>query len=195
MTNRALVGLLLVASTLLCACERGDGKPKGSKAKAKGDVVMVQPTPPTTPPLTPYGWGKITVGMTEAEAIKLGGLEAPPQGPIDYRGDCHELITQKQPGLYVMIQQGMVTRVSVTTAPLIVTDRGLRLGASEADVRRTYGAALLVTPHKYEAPPAHYLDVWVLPGKRGMRYETDNLGIVTAIHGGDSSIELVEGCL
>lgn len=198
MTSRTLIrnlGLLAVAGLVLVACDRrGAGQPKAPTAGPPAQAVQVQPPISKTPTLSPYGFDKITIGMAEAEAVKLGGLELPPQGPIDYRGDCHELITPKQPGLSVMIQAGKVSRVTVTQ-PLIATDRGLRIGATEPLVRQAYGDALQVTPHKYEAPPAHYLTFWVLPGKRGIRYETDSLGIVTAIHGGDQSIELVESCL
>ena len=62
-------------------------------------------------------------------------------------------------------------------------------------MRKGYGRVLEVTPHKYADAPAHYLTYWATPAKRGVRYETDEKGVVTIVHVGGPSIEYVEGCL
>ncbi|HET6969870.1 MAG TPA: hypothetical protein VFH92_01985 [Phenylobacterium sp.] len=146
-------------------------------------------------PLTPGGWGRLRVGMSEAEAVHRFGLTAPPDLSDDPR-ECQEWEAHPAiPGLVVMTRHGRVARISLYKGASIQTDRGLGVGAREAEVRKRYGPALRTTPHAYEAAPAHYLTAWDRRAGRGIRYETDDHGRVTAIHAGDRSIEYIEGCL
>jgi hypothetical protein len=66
------------------------------------------------------------------------------------------------------------------------------LGDDEAKVRRLYGRGLKEEPHAYGDETSRYLTYWV-GAARGVRFEIDG-GKVTAIHGGDRTIRLVEGC-
>ena len=196
MATRSLTTLCsgLAVAALLAACDRG-APDQPPQARPSAEIVQPQPPVPAEPALTAYGWGNLTIGMAEAEAVRLAGLTAPDQGPpLDNHEQCHELLLPAQPGLYVMIQEGVVSRITLSEPGPIRTDRGLGVGAREADVIKAYGEGLEVTPHKYEDEPAHYLTFWTLPGKRGVRYETDRQGVVTTIHAGDDSIQLVEGC-
>ena len=61
-------------------------------------------------------------------------------------------------------------------------------------MRAAYGRALQVEPHEYIGEPAHYLTVWTVPDKRGVRYETDEKGIVRQMHAGTETIRYIEGC-
>lgn len=58
---------------------------------------------------------------------------------------------------------------------------------------RLYGD-LQRSPHAYSGPTASYLTYWTDFGRRGVRFETDDSRRVTAIHGGDETIRLIEGC-
>ena len=67
------------------------------------------------------------------------------------------------------------------------------------------GASATAEPHKY-VEGAEYITVWTVggptaaapfvqdPNARGIRYETDVQGRVTAVHAGGPSIQNVEGC-
>ena len=68
------------------------------------------------------------------------------------------------------------------------------MGDTEAKVRRLYGRELRIEPHAYDGAPAHYLTYWTRDGGRGVRFETNAKSIVQAIHAGDRSVELIEGC-
>jgi len=180
-------GLVLAA---LLGCERDPG-PKAPDAKSTGELVQPAPPPPTSPPLTAYGWGAVTVGMDEAAAV-AAGLHLPEIGKAG--AECHFLASAGYPGLLAMVENGRVTRITVRENPTLRTDRNLGVGSTAAEVRATYGSDLVSLPHKYEASPAAYLTPWALPEKRGIRYVTNGAGVVTEIHAGSDAIELVEGC-
>jgi len=159
-------------------------------------IALFAAAPAPVPPLTPLGWGDLKIGMSEAEAVRRFELNVPSSDDGVSSEACRELSFPKGgPDLVVMTENGKVTRVSAFHGSALKTDRGFGLGAREADIRRAYGAALKVEPHKYDDLPAHYLTAWTVKGKRGVRYEIDQKGRVTTIHAGGPSIEYVEGCL
>jgi len=72
-------------------------------------------------------------------------------------------------------------------------------------VLEAYGKDVQSEPHAYAGPPAKYLTVWFKnapkadamgedASARGLRFETDENGVVTAIYAGDTSIRYIEGC-
>ncbi|WP_372786123.1 hypothetical protein [Phenylobacterium sp.] len=144
-------------------------------------------------PLTAEGWGKLRIGMRERDAVRLFHLKVSRNDGVS-SDECREDAWPGHPGIWVMAQQGRVTRISVT-ADGPRTDKHVGVGSREADIARAYGPALIVSEHSYEEAPAHYLTAWAVKGRRGVRFETDRLGKVTAFHVGDRSIEDIEGCL
>jgi hypothetical protein len=145
------------------------------------------------PLLTPNGFGDLKIGMKERDAIRRFHLKvARDDGVSSY--ECRENRWPGHPGVWIMAQQGRITRISVTTdGPR--TDRRVGVGSREADIKRAYGPTLIISEHSYEEAPAHYLTAWAVTGRRGVRFETNRMGEVTAFHVGDSSIENIEGCL
>jgi len=141
------------------------------------------------PRLTAEGWGGLRVGMAEADAVRRFRLHVEQADDAD----CHVLFSADS-RLMVMIRDGKVGSVAVFGLPRILTDRGLHIGSTEAEVRRAYGAALKVEPNPYDDTPAHYLTWWAAPGRRGIMYETDAKGRVTDIHAGDETIGWTDGC-
>ena len=98
-----------------------------------------------------------------------------------------------------MIQQGVLTRISVSRNPEISTPAGFRVGDPGAAVVAEHGARARVEPHHYQDPPAKYITVWrgapSQPEPRGIRYEIDAEDEVMHIRAGGPSIEYVEGCV
>jgi hypothetical protein len=98
-----------------------------------------------------------------------------------------------------MIENDLLTRISVSSNTRISTPAGLRVGDSGAVVLAEYGARATVDAHQYWEPPARYITVWSQPGaqaeRRGIRYEINSDGDVVFLRGGGPSIEYVEGCL
>jgi hypothetical protein len=193
--------LVLALAALLAAC--GDGGREREEApeppSAAPATTAAAPAAPAAPPvapagvLTPYGFGAVKIGMTEAEAQEALGPET--QGGSGATSDCHLLWVGRAPANIVyMVEGGRVTRVTAHLDSQVKTDRGVGVGNTEAEVRAAYPEGLEVTPHKYIGEPAHYLTLWTLPGKRGIRFETDAQGLVREVHAGDRTIEYVEGC-
>ncbi|THD59793.1 hypothetical protein [Phenylobacterium sp.] len=145
------------------------------------------------PPLTAQGWGKLRIGMREREAVRLFHLRVPKGlGPDSF--ECRQDQLPSQPGLNVMAERGVVTRITMDGDSQLQTDRGLGLGAREADIRRAYGPTLKIAMTPYEEEPAHQLIFWTAHGKRGVRYDTNVAGSVEAIYVGSRSITYIEGC-
>jgi hypothetical protein len=98
-----------------------------------------------------------------------------------------------------MLEQGVLTRISVSRNMAIETPAGFRVGDSGADILAEYGAQARVEPHQYWEPPARYITVWraASPGRdrRGIRYEINADGRVVHLRAGGPSIEYVEGCV
>ena len=157
-------------------------------------------------PLTPEGWGPLTIGMSEDEVIAAVGED---RNPGLLGGPDPDACNQYQPtdtpdDMMVMLESGILTRISVSGESSVVTEWNIGLGADAAKVEETYPDAV-ITPHKYEDAPAEYITVWSTggsdepyiqnPSARGIRYEISGDGKVTAIHAGGPSIQYVEGCL
>lgn len=158
-------------------------------------ILLAAAAPPPLR-LTADGWGELKIGMREADAVRRFRLNVPSSDDGVSSEACRELTFPKGgPNLVVMAEEGRITRISIFHDGPTRTDRGFGIGAREAEIRKAYGAALKVEPHKYDDLPAHYLTAWSVPGRRGVRYETDQRGVVTAIHAGGPAIEYVEGCL
>jgi len=158
-------------------------------------ALMATPVRAADPPLTVDGWGGLRIGMAEAEAARLFKLQAPPDDEVN-SFDCREIpLPAGGPDASVMTQEAKVSRISLYGPSQLKTDRGFGVGSKEADIRKAYGAAIKVEPHHYEGPKAHYLTAWNASKRRGVRYETDEAGVVTTVHVGDESIRLVESCL
>jgi hypothetical protein len=170
--------------------------------------MATEPAPsPAGPVLTAEGYGPLRIGMTIAEVNAALGPDSDPDavgGPEPE--SCDQFRPARAPeGLLVMVEDGRLTRITIYGEAPVATDRGLRVGATAAQVRAAYGAALRAEPHEYQEPPAEYLTVWtrgapaadgtIDAAARGLRYEVASDGRVAAIHGGGPSIQYVEGCL
>jgi hypothetical protein len=147
--------------------------------------------------LTPSGLGPVRIGMTveeAARALRRDHIEPPPEG---FDEACWEVpIGGDRPGVYIMIQNGRVTSISISKDGQVATEAGIRIGDPEAAVKRAYRGKLKIEGHAYNTPPAHYLTAFTADHRRGIKYSTDEMGRVEQIDAGLSrSIAYIEGCL
>jgi len=145
------------------------------------------------PHLTPDGWGKVKIGMSEAEVARALGTRLEGE-PIEDENVCVEKISPAHPGMWFMFEEGKLTRISIGEKSKVTTPRGVGLGATAREVRRKYPRGLQAEPHHYLDLPGEYLTFWTVPKKRGVRFETDVKRRVETIHAGSDSIQYVEGC-
>lgn len=199
---------LLAASLIALAACGGEAPAPVTPAPAASSAEAPAPAAETTPAanaaLTSQGWGPLTIGMTKAEVLSAVGDKRDPDA-AGIPGDCEEYQPANAPeNLWVMLEAGKLTRITIADMSTLKTDKGLGLGDTAETVKAAYGDQATVTPHKYQDKPAEYITVWTGgPRKepyvqdetaRGLVYEIDGTGKVGAIHAGGPSIQYVEGC-
>lgn len=161
----------------------------------------VPPPSPSTGLLTAEGWQGMIVGMTRDEVVAAMGDDANPGavGSAD-PAQCDEFRPANAPeGMRVMLEQGRLSRITLSSPAQVETEGGLSVGDSASLVKSHFGSQVSAMPHKYVAAPAEYLTVWAGDSTgvnaRGIVYEIGEDGRVTHIHAGGPSIRYVEGCL
>jgi hypothetical protein len=139
--------------------------------------------------------------MTLEEVVAASGEDANPDavgGPEPEQ--CDEFRPSRVPeGMLLMMEQGRLTRVSLSEGSDVRTEEGFGVGDAASAVKAAYGSEAEVTPHKYSPAPAEYITVWRTDPSgadaRGIVYEVGSDGRVAHMHAGGPSIQYVEGCL
>jgi len=203
---RTLV-LTSIAALSLAACSQPEPAAPEAPAAAPPAAEPPAAAPVAADPnvLTADGLGALKIGMTAAEVTAAMGPDSSPNaaGGADPQA-CDEFRPERAPeGVLVMMEQGVLTRISLIRAATLKTDRGFGIGSSGAAIKAAYGGGVVAQPAKYEAAPAEDLFVWARGGStayvtdasaRGVRYEIGTDGLVKAVRAGGPSIQLVEGC-
>lgn len=198
-----LVALGSVAVLSLAACNAPPPEPADAPAAPSAPTSPMEPGAPVSAAdkLTAQGFGPLHIGMTRAEVEAALGPDSDPEavgGPDP--ASCDMFRPARAPeGLLVMVENGVLTSVWLSRNTSVETDRALNIGDPAAEVKRVYGAAAEVVPHKYVDAPAEYITVWSTadhqsPAARGLTYEIGQDGRVESIAGGGPSIQYVEGC-
>lgn len=196
-----LAALGSVAALTLAACGAPPPEPADAPTRPAAPASPAEPGAAAADQLTALGFGPLRVGMTRAEVEAALGPDANPEavgGPDP--ASCDMFRPERAPeGLLVMVENGVLTSVWISRNTAVGTDRGLSIGDTAAEVKRVYGSAAVVEPHKYVEAPAEYITVWSTPdhrspAARGIKYEIGRDGRVQSIAGGGPSIQYVEGC-
>ncbi|WP_426051505.1 hypothetical protein [Brevundimonas sp. SL161] len=193
------------AALLLAACSQPDAT---EPAAAPETPAATPPAAPAPNALTAGGYGPLVIGMTRAEVVTALGDDSDPNSAGSAEPEvCDQWRPARAPeGVLVMIQDGVLTRISVSSPSTLKTDRGFGVGDTAAAIKAAYGPLAVAQPHKYSAPPAEDIFVWATGGPatagafvqdaaaRGVRYEINGEGRVQIVHVGGPDIQLVEGC-
>jgi hypothetical protein len=137
--------------------------------------------------------GPLRIGMSVTELSKVLGERI--ELPADPRErHCVYTAPNRPKGLALMIVDGRLARIDIESRSF-PTPEGVRVGDSEKNVMRVYGARLQVTSHHYTAPEGNYLTIRANTGALGMRFETYKGRVSVFYVGTFPQIEYVEQCL
>jgi hypothetical protein len=197
--------IALLAALAFAACSPSANEPAPEAATPAPAETAATPATATTDTLTAEGWGPLKVGMSKADVITAVGDTRTPNAAGIPDSECTEFQPQRAPdGLWVMFEDGKLTRITLTELSPVKTEKGLGLGDTAEGIKAAYGADAKSTPHKYQDKPAEYITVWTGGPRaepyvqdeaaRGIVYEIDGTGKAGAIHAGGPSIQYVEGC-
>jgi hypothetical protein len=136
--------------------------------------------------------GPVRTGMSTAQVLPLADWSG--LARRQPAGDCWYLRYEGGGSDFdLMVIDDRVVRIELKGASKLHTLSGARIGSSEAELRRLYGARLDVQPHKYD-PQGHTITWRSADGEYGLRFETSG-GKVTAIQSGPwEHLNYVEGC-
>lgn len=108
---------------------------------------------------------------------------------------CRTISSPDYPGVYAIVEQGKVRRITVGKRSDVKLAEGIGAGASEAEVQKWF-AGFREEPHKYEDAPAKYLTAPnAASGDPALRFEIGHDGNVNLMHVGTMpALGYVEGC-
>lgn len=108
---------------------------------------------------------------------------------------CRTVSSPAYPGVYAMVVNGKVQRITVGKRSEVKLAEGVGAGATEKEVKQWF-AGFEATPHKYEAAPAKYLTAPnAANGSSALRFEIGQDARVSFIHVGTMPVlAYVEGC-
>lgn len=140
---------------------------------------------PRTAKITTAGLGAIKIGMTERQVERAGKRAITKEGGV---GDCSTAKLGDK--LFGLFTGDRLARIYVNSRRY-ATRSGLRVGATEAQVRAAYGSQLVIRPHKYD-PDGHYMEI--RDGNRKVVFVTDGARVSEISTGRRPEIDYVEGC-
>ncbi|MEJ2408313.1 MAG: hypothetical protein P8Y58_00280 [Novosphingobium sp.] len=175
------------ATSVPTAAETGMAVEDNEAVLARAEpMVMPVGAPPV---LEADGLGDLRIGKAVPEDSGWGG-----QGP-QASGGCHIVTSPDYPGVYAIVEQGKVQRITVAENSRITLPDGIGIGTREAAVKAAF-PGFRAEPHAYDSDPAKYLTAPdAKNGRPALRFEIGQHGRVSAIHAGTMpELGYVEGC-
>ncbi len=154
--------------------------------------------------LTFDGLGPVRIGMTPSQAEEALGAKFSPK--LDFEEDSCWYAHRADgvdPQVYYMVQDNEIVRIDIeerelgkteTVDPYISTEKGIRVGSTEEQIKEGYGAKVEISPHPYLEEAGHYLEVLRSDMQRGLLFETNDNKVTTFRSGTPDAIRLIEGC-
>lgn len=200
MRNPTLLAAPAAAALLaLAACSPAPSQPvEPTPVPAPAPSPSTAPaTPSTATPAAPAPAG--VIGLEGLGDLKLG-QPVPVGGAWAERGaqasdGCSTITSPDYPGVYAIVENGKVQRVTVGERSSVKLVEGVGVGSTEKEVRSWFGG-FREEPHKYIEAPAKYLTAPnAASGDPAVRFEIGADGKVALIHVGMMpTLGYVEGC-
>ncbi|CAN5446717.1 hypothetical protein BH18ACI1_BH18ACI1_24760 [soil metagenome] len=137
-------------------------------------------------------FGSVKIGMTASQAAKILGVRVTRDAGYE-GGSCY--YTSPKRGfkdIAFMMSGRRIARIDINSKEY-ATDRGAKIGDTEARIKRLYKGKYKVYEHKY-VDDAHYIEVMMKGGKYNIIFETDGKRVVTYRVGRPEQVGYVEGC-
>jgi outer membrane protein assembly factor BamE (lipoprotein component of BamABCDE complex) len=137
-------------------------------------------------------FGSVKIGMTASQAAKILGVRVTRDAGYE-GGSCY--YTSPKRGfkdIAFMMSGRRIARIDINSKEY-ATDRGAKIGDTEARIKRLYKGKYKVYEHKY-VDDAHYIEVMMKGGKYSIIFETDGKRVVTYRVGRPEQVGYVEGC-
>ena len=168
-----------------------EGEPAAPAATPTPEVPRETPTPAAAPAkvIGLEGLGDLRIGQPVPKNASWAERGA-------QTGDaCRTVTSPDYPGVYAIVTEGKVQRITVGQRSDVKLVEGVGIGATEQDVRKWF-AGFRAEPHKYEDAPAKYLTAPnAASGDPALRFEIGQDGKVKLIHIGTMpALGYVEGC-
>lgn len=186
----------------LAACSGSEPTSTASSSIASDAVTEAAPSDIAPEPVTspaPTEAGSKTIGLEGLGDLRLG--QAVPSGSswasrgAQASDACQTVTSPDYPGVYAIVERGKVQRITVGQRSDVKLVEGVRVGSTEADVKKWF-AGFREEPHKYVEAPAKYLTAPnAESGGPAVRFEIGKDGKVSMIHVGMMPVlGYVEGC-
>lgn len=157
------------------------------EAREEGNVVA--PSPASARVIGLEGLGDLRVG----EPVPGKGAWA--ERGAQTSDACRTVSSPEYPGVYAIVSEGKVRRITVGQRSDVKLAEGVGIGATETEVGKWF-AGFRKEPHKYEDAPAKYLTAPnAEKAPSALRFEIGQDGKVKLIHVGTMPVlAYVEGC-
>ena len=188
----------------LAACSGGEpaggasatGAAREESTAPAMDATQAAPTetapamPPSANVIGLEGLGDLKIG----QPVPKGSTWA--QRGAQASDACSTVTSPDYPGVYAIVEQDKVRRITVGKRSDVKLVEGIGVGATEKDVAKWF-AGFREEAHKYENAPAKYLTAPnAASGDPALRFEIGQDGKVSLIHVGTMPVlGYVEGCL
>lgn len=172
------------------------------------NTLSASPVPPPAAGLATVPAPVPALPTIDAKTLTLEGLgplsigqPVPGDSGFAQRGgqipgsNCRTMSSPDYPGVYAIVQDGAVRRITAGQRSTVKLAEGISVGATEKQVLADF-AGFRSTPHKYVEAPAKYLTAPNADsGNPALRFEIDADGKVSLIHIGTMPVlGYVEGC-
>lgn len=156
--------------------------------------------------LTVDGLGPVRIGMTQRQAERVLGSRLKSPFPSERRNICWNAIRTDRvdPWIYYVILNGRIASIDVTNGalggpivlPPIATDKGIRIGDTDAKVKEAYGTNVNVRVHSQVNTEDEGSVITALTSDkgRGFVFVTSERKVVEVRAGLPDAIEMMEGC-
>ena len=190
----------LALTIALAACSSGADQPNaGAPSGGAPSGTTTGAAPETENAASPRPASPKMIGLEGLGELRIG-QPVPRSGSWAERGAqtsdaCRTVSSPDYPGVYAIVSDGKVRRITVGQRSDVKLAEGVGVGATENEVKKWF-AGFREEPHKYEGAPAKYLTAPnAAGGDAALRFEIGRDGKVILIHVGTMPVlAYVEGC-